>query len=256
MKEKRTKPRVALIVLTGLCLTFVFSLYGYLHDSELPYPYSLSNFINRGDFQINPYTIFDDLDRGGKEIFKPIVNNPTESANPYANATFSWNQSDFLKVANALHQFVWNESLDGWGIYGMVFSRTCRDNPIGFDSGDITFFKNDNQRGSYLVHELDIYPSGGGVSWGGGGGWTRPLFGWKSINLYLLRITAGDALKIAEESGGKEFREKYRNECTIDLFLEPNGDDQEWLVYYDYHGSLDTFEIQINPFTGWHWGYR
>jgi hypothetical protein len=235
-----------------LSLTLALFIFRFLHDRELQYPYSVTNFSDTGDYDINPHTILIDLKQSKRAAFIPIDKDPTEVNNAYVNDAFSWQQSDYLRVADALQQFVWNDSLDDWKIFGMVFWRRCRDDLIGFDSADITFYKYNNQ-GGYKVREMDIYPSGGGVSVGAADNWPRPLFGWENIELSLLKVTADDALRIAEENGGKEFRVIYQNECDILLVLKPNPSNMDdWSVYYNYQGNSKSFEIQINPFTGWH----
>lgn len=252
MNVQQTKITRLFILLIFLSVTSALFIFRFLHDRGLQYPYSLTNFVDTGDYYIDPHVILGDLEQGEKNVFMPIDEDSVEVNNVYVNHSFSWQQSDYLLVADALQQFVWNDSLDGWKISGMVFWRRCRDDLVGFDSADIIFYKYNNQ-GGYKVREMDIYPSGGGVSVGDADNWPRPLFGWDSINLNLLRITADDALKIAEENGGKEFRVTYQNECDILLVLRPNPSNMDdWSVYYNYQGSSKTFEIRINPFTGWH----
>lgn len=248
MEAKRIKEGNNFIILIILLLALALVVIKFLHDSELPYPYSLSNFVDRGDYKIEPHTILADLENGKKNVFKPVGNDPIENN----KTSFSWQQSDYLIVADSLHQFVWNETLDGWDVFGMILARECRDDLVGFDAADITFYKSNNQ-GGYRVHEMQIYPSGNGVSWGSDDNWPSPLFGWTSINLQRLRVTAENALQIAEKNGGNEFRAKAKNMCDIHLIIKPNPDgDNDWIVFYSANDGSDHFEVQIDPYTGWH----
>ncbi|MFT3891640.1 MAG: PepSY domain-containing protein [Anaerolineales bacterium] len=252
MVGKQTKAKGVLNILILLFLVSALFVFRLLHDSKLQYPYGLSNFVDRGDYKIEPNSILQDLERGEKDVFKPGTNISLEVNSAYKVDSFSWQHSDYMEVAKALHQFVWNETLNDWKMYGMIFARRCQDNPRGFEGADFTFYKN-NKRGGYTVHEMDLYPGDSGVSWGGSDNWSRPLFGWTSINLQRLKITADDALQIAEENGGTEFRVKTSNMCDIQLVIKPNPDgDNDWIVGYYANNGSEHFEIQINPYTGWH----
>ena len=253
MNSQPTKLFLGFIAFVFLCFLptlFVFKLW---HDHELKYPHSIYNFAVIEDYEIDPYTILANLNQGKQNVFKSIGKDSDRAKNLPTTNSFSWTQSDYLTVANALHQFVWGETLDGWKIYSMKFYRDCQNEPVGFSSTDITYFKYNNEKGGYKVHEMTIYPNSHGVSQGGTDDWSRPLFGWRSVNLRLLRITADDALHIAEKKGGKDFRAKLKNSCEIYLILVPNpSGDNDWKVYYSANSSSDRYEISIDPYTGWH----
>jgi hypothetical protein len=135
-------------------------------------------------------------------------------------------------------------------LYGSLFSRGCQDTSDGFDGADITYFKKDNSSENYTVHEIQIYPLSGGVSWGRGQ-FPRPLLGWKNINLDKLKVTADDALQIAEDIGGKQARQKINNACEIHILLKPNEDDDKWhIIYFPNNGNPPIFEATINPKIG------
>ena len=217
---------------------------GVLYPLDSSYP-------EKGEYEIDPRTILEAIDQGKIDVFESaIATSNTDSNPPLSTGIFPWNQSDYMKVANALHQYVWKENLNNWHLYSMYFYKDCQDNLAGFDSGKITFFKASNGLFSNTTHLMDIYPVGHGVSWGGKANFPRPISGWESIELNKIKLTADDALRMAEEKGGQEFRLKVKNACSIDVFINPNpNQDDDWIVYYDNKG-LSTFELHVDPYTG------
>lgn len=237
-------------------VTILFGLvllaYYIVRSSQEPavqYPMN-SSYQDFGDFEIDPETILVAIEQGNTDVFRSVAVKDVIPYTPFPTGFYAWSQSDYLKVSIALHQFVWREDLDNWHLYSMYFYSGCHDNPKGFDSGKMTYFKSSNGPFSYTTRLLDIYPVGYGVSWGGNANFPRPMRGWKNIDLSRMKLTAEDALQIAEEHGGREFRQKVNNTCSVDVFSNPNPNhDEDWIVYYDSNG-LSSFEIHINPYTG------
>ncbi len=204
MNKQNTSKRIKTVLGVLISITSV-SFFVYLvmvwNNSEqrdqnpgrLYYPYS-------GDYDINPEIILAALEQGEADVFKPIFATP-ESYTYLPPGSFPWHQSDYLKIAHALHQYTWKENLDDWRLYSMDFFRGCQDNPYGFDSGEFIYFKVSNVRLDYVARILDIYPTGGtdgGASWAEAS-YPRSIFGWKSIDLEKLEVTADDCLQIAKE---------------------------------------------------------
>jgi len=48
---------------------------------------------------------------GEKNVFTPVMATPEVDEKLYSEP-FPWKQSDYLNIANVLHQYVWNETLD------------------------------------------------------------------------------------------------------------------------------------------------
>jgi hypothetical protein len=134
----------------------------------------------------------------------------------------------------------------------MIFDRSCQNELVGFDSAEITYFEYYKQQESYRIHQIDIYPSSGIVSFMEDEPFERPLFGLKSINLNILFVSADAALQKAEEKGGKEFRSKWNNACDIVLVTKPSTGGNNWLVNYSFNHNTDSFRIYIDLYTGWY----
>jgi hypothetical protein len=237
---------VILIVVSGLTLVVE-----YIHDREINYPTGLPSDLNVVNYyEITSASILSDLRLKNTDIFRLIDTSVNTVINDNSPDSFSWSQENYLIIADALNQMMSIES-GTWKLYGMVFYRTCQDQPVGFDSADITYYGYSNQQENYLIHQISIYPGAGIVSLGEGN-FRRPLFGWKSISLNRLMVSADIALHKAEENGGKEFRANLNNRCNILLVIKPNPDDNDWLVSYSPNDGSDMFRIYIDPYTGWY----
>ncbi|MBL8079554.1 MAG: hypothetical protein JNM55_16430 [Anaerolineales bacterium] len=159
-------------------------------------------------------------------------------------------------IANALHQFVWQESLEGWQL---ILARheieQCHDIKGGFDSALYYFYK--PKEDDYVVREL----------------WITPLYGevsvnenhysytgdWKSMELEKMKVNSADnALLIAEQNGGANARATSKEGCyRISVYLEPdikynllshpfNLYDWGWEICY----YLDNYScMKVDPYT-------
>lgn len=258
MSHNRIKPKQIMMVLLVLLLLFgsIYLIsYVYWTSKAIRYPIGLESYPDKGKYKINPETILTSLDRGETDVFVPISVPIEESYRLFSPGSFSWRQSNYFKISSSTHHYVWEEKLDDWRLSAMHFSGNCLDNPNGFDGGEITFFKPTSDGSSYETRLIIISPLWGEVEWGGSAFYPHPpLFGWKSIDLDRLEVTADDALQIAEENGGQEIRKEVGNSCTVKIILSPNTDSgYVWRVYYfpgyPYYDA-ETFEINIDPYTG------
>jgi hypothetical protein len=248
--NKRIAIKRAVIVL--IC-TSGFLFVGYkscllLNDLFGDYPGGIGTYSLMEDYAFDPETILPALGRGTTTVFTPAVATPEADWVP--PVSFHWRQADYLKIAGAFYQFKWNENINTWHLYSMKFRKDCANNSDGFYLGKIAYFKDSDEtsHSHYLFRELSISPMDKELTWEGDVFRQPPLFGWFSID--QIKISADDALEIAEKNGGKEARLKVKNACTIYVSIIPNPDrDYKWRVSYD---SYDTFEIQIDPYSGSH----
>lgn len=252
-QAKRKSVVITLLILLLVILVTAFSLLAIYFapvfgDQVKLYPGGPSSYLNTGDYAINPNTILNDLDRGKTNLFAPLLATP-ETPVSRTSSSFSWRQVDYLKIANALHQFVWKKPIENWNLYSMQFNRECQNGPGGFDSAEFNFYKTINVNGEevYAGHGIGIYPVFNMVSWGGGTNFPRPLiFGWENIDLKNFHVTADDALRIAEQSGGQNARLAVNNNCHIFLTVSPS----DWYVLYSGEDFSRLFYIRIDVGTG------
>src|SRR6266498_5292710 len=195
---------VLMIVIIGITLLVTYIVNPVFMDQVKKAPSGMSDYFETADYTIDPTTILEDLSKGKKNIFMPLMATPEVYEKLYPNP-FPWKQADYLNIASALHQYVWNETLNDGQLYSMSFYGDCRYNPVGFDLFKVPYFRDAEPR-QYSVREIDIFPLYGGAATGGGTNFPRPLFGWRSLKLSEFKITADDALRLAEENGGREAR--------------------------------------------------
>ena len=229
-------------------MAFVMCLFGIFSSID---NYERPNFSlqpNIGHFIIDPKTVIESLDNGRADIFTPNLQGERSNTILFEEP-INWKQREYFMITKALNQSVWKDNLDDWELYEMVFFLDCQDNPSGFERSFMTYFKTiPSDSKVYTVRDFSIYPRYLDVEWRGGKNYSRPLFGWKRIDLDNLKIKAEDALRIAEENGGKDIRLKFNNNCRIKLFLEPDIH-PEWRIWYSVEG-LSKLDLMIDPFTG------
>ena len=238
--------RLSIIIIFLVLFTTVGCLDTF-HDHPVGGPIGLGSFDDIRHYTFEPKTILALLDQGGGEIFLPLPD--YVEGNVFPPGSFAWRQQDYLKIANGLNQFSEKDTLDDWNLYRMSFNKDCGDNPIGFDYANFTYFKTNGEQ--YAAREMDVYPLKKETDWGGNTDFPRPfLFGWKSVDLEKLKVTADDVLQMAEANGGKEARLAEKNSCYISVILSPNTDHENWGVSYYGSHSATLFQMVIDPYTG------
>ncbi len=207
-----------------------------------------TDFRATGSYKIVSETVLASLSNGKLDIFVPLAATPEI---PLKQNEVLWKQGDYLHVADAVFEHQWKEPPSGWKLYRMLFHTDCQNNPNGFSAATITYFKPIwvDHTLEYTVRQVDIMPQYSEIDWGGDSwNYPHPILGWTEVSRGRLRFQADDALRIAEENGGKSARLKVDNKCSIHLVLY--GDSQHgWDVFYDARGGF-IFEMYINPYTG------
>jgi len=245
--SKNTIRRVTKIF--TICLVSFGAVIIYMFDPFIEgvqqYPSGIGH--ERGYYKIDPESILTSLSNGETKVFAPEIASPDD---PIFEKYFSWQQSDYTKVTAALHEFVWGEGLNDWKLYSMYFSTPCHDNLSGFELGEYYYFKTifyKNGRIGYAGRGFLVTPQYGDVEWGSGPNYPHPLLGWKSVNINKVKITAEEALAVAEQNGGKDARLLVKNECNITAkLLGQSG----WRIFiYKYDTGSSIFRIEIDPST-------
>ena len=222
---------------------FIFGLSAcYLEESRssVPLPYEI--------FNINPTTIIEDISQHKEDIFVPLEKRIPGNEIVYIPVT--WNQNDYIEIANSIHKFVWSESLDNWKVNSILFYLQCQEAPYGSQSAYLTYFKIiENATEEYhLVHNIVIQPQEKiiGVY---AEKYSQITATWEEYKLSEFKVTSDDALQFAENIGGKRFREVNKNNCSISISLNRTyRNDKDWVVTYRTDSS--NFEFIIDPITG------
>jgi hypothetical protein len=187
------------------------------------------------NYIIAPLSLLDALD-SGEGAFMPVDAEP-EFLEPSQQIMVNWTQLEYLRIVSSFNQ--------------MNFEKNCFRMEGGFQKGSFWLFKNikireresrmyryidiDTRNNSIYVREAEFYPR---------------LAHWSSIELMDIKISADLALRIAEESGGRDKRLSFDNVCGVFVRLSPDSPRYRgWNVQYIYNNK-NLFQIQINPSTG------
>lgn len=235
-----------LLAVVGMVCALVY-VFDPFQDQVDRYPMAVADLREVVNYKIDPQTILPSLERGNINVFFPAS---TSSEVPMEERPVLWNQSEYLKIAEAFSRFAWKESLQGWSVYGADFHAMCQD-LNGFNGADLMYFKSAFAGGRilYAVRGIEISPLSGRVTGGWGTNYPHPILGWKGTDLSKVAVDAEDAVKIAEAHGGTAIRTSVLNQCRITTGL---SDGSAWkVVYDDERGSLQyAFWIEIDPNSG------
>ncbi|MCI0551957.1 MAG: hypothetical protein L0287_13475 [Anaerolineae bacterium] len=243
---------ITLLLVAGVIYVYEPFASGYYFEWPLVlenWPTGTAEFPNTGVFRIDPGTILPSINERDVDVFLPesrSVDDVNWTGDALYPESIEWRQADYLKIGNALNKFVWNDALDDWNLFHMSFATTCQDNPTSLTRGDFRYFKTIFERGKikYSWRTMFVIPEYLNVAWGGDAVYPRLPWGYKKIDLSRLKVTAEDAIGIAEENGGREARLRIQNQCNIVLLLMPQRFD-------GWHVSLgQDFDMYINEYTG------
>jgi len=252
MLTKRIMIITVALLVAGICIAAI-TMHQFLVRSRQgrDYPVGTSDFNETGAYQIDSSETLIKLNNKINDILTPV---PYESSLESSdnNSQVKWSFSDYLQVAEVVKLQTWNDDMQDWSIYRMIFTTSCSGLVAGFSTGDIIYFRpTTTELGNvYEVREISISPLHDSVEWGAGNYYPRPLFGWSEIDLDKI-ISADDALQIAENNGGKIARLEVNNVCDIFLSYNPNINSDNWILSMFHYNQLpNIFNIEINPYTG------
>lgn len=198
-------------------------------------------------FSIEPKSLLELVSQGKEAAFISIRDEPELSSSSKGEPV-SWDQIDYFQIAEALHELVWGESLETWDLYRMDFSSGCDQIDIGFQYAQFVFFKVINLDGqeTRVGHFIEIDPSRNFIQ-AIETEYYPNLANWKTIDLATVKVSASEALRIAEKDGGLEKRTAVKNECSVSVGISRDTVVYDgWLVIY----SPSVFIDKIDPGTG------
>lgn len=238
-----------IIIIFLLLMLVCCCYYGYMWMMEAN---SLTNIYNAEGriYTANPETILDEL---SNQDFSSLVlvdeADHSESWEPV-----DWSTDDFIFAANMLHQLVWEESTDTWKMSGISFEYDCQSIENGpwdamvqyhkfvrtrsrlYFSGLSSVITIDSKYGYFITDTKEFYP-------------TSKIFGIGGFVYSDLEVTPEEALQIAEEQGGEDFRESVNNMCTIDVdYLPSTYSKNNWRIIYK--NGDERLNFLINPKNG------
>ena len=253
MHTKKIVRSVALIIGIIVAGIAIYRMYFYVDilPSAPEYPATLLK--NDVSYKINPATILDALDGGKTSVFLPA----NEKSIPALEVSplIPWTQKDFLRVANALHEYVWKEALENYQLYSLDFRVPDCDGVFRVDHASFQFYQRQGNW-HYIVHNMVIDLQNGYVDAGDNNG----LYSghWEDVDLDSALVNdASKALSIAEQNGGREASIQIHNDqnCSTSINFSPSGYKRailKWEVTYWLHGKTNDkviYKIMIDPFT-------
>ena len=205
-------------------------------------------------YQIDSQTILSSIRHGEKDIFNLIDATPGPISND-SGIPVLWTQEDYLLIAQSIHELIWQESMDqSMDLAKLIFCLDCGEVNFGPQIAQIQLHKLIGEKKEIgkenryiviapkanLVYITDyIY---------------QPVLrkDWGSIDLSNVKISAEEALQIAELSGGKEMRAETKNQCSIGIVISADGDNSAWLIYYttEVEDPSLSVEFRIDSVTG------
>lgn len=204
------------------------------------------------DYGIEPESLLDAIGSGAHNAFVPLDTEP-ERIPPDQQIPVNWTQADYLTIANALSEFVWEETLEGWQLNSMVFLLGCADFDVGFQNGRFRFFKNAriSEHEIRIMRLIDIDPRSKFINVTEVK-YEPKLVDWKSIDIQQNQLSADEVLQSAENAGGQQQRLSVKNACNISLLLSPDyANYNGWEVDYTRRDdNISIFHVQIDPYTG------
>jgi len=233
MKNKRIYPLVLIAALTLAGLVAYSLLYRKWHEHYLEPPKNIGVFETIELTLINPATVLNDIHNG-----KPLV--LQIQPDPFVNQPFimpiRWSQNDFFEVAQAYGKVIWQDDLNLWHFYKVIFNQRCDRSNGQFNYAEFLYYKEvtEGEDKLYSVRAIDLQPEEGKLIWGESTSYPRPSFlGWVNVDENLAKVPADQALTLADARGGNKFRKTANHDCSISLILWPTGNDRvEWLILY------------------------
>jgi hypothetical protein len=225
----------------------------YMNASKYPTGKPFDNLVI---YKIDPETILNSLESNKTEVFAPATSNPLYDDVPllWPAGSLTWNQKDYINIANALHKYVWEDSLENWHPYSESYSISqCID--VSRINAAYFQFYNRQKNWYYLVHAMTIDSEYGYVYAGDNDSYYTGK--WKDIDIDSAVVNNADkALLVAEQNGGQDIRLTMRDdkECHISISLEPfafERPDWGWRITY-WLGSSPILITDIDPYTGEH----
>lgn len=236
-----------LLALICLCYLFPCSFFTSMLDNSTDRFGNGTEGRMGGDiYSMNSKTILKGIENGEANIFtlQPEISEEEQIASPV-----QWSQADFIKVFTAFKQASLGITDIDQKISSMSFTvDDCKNVNLGPQSAHIFTYR--LKSGIFVwppfkmvSYSYLINPLYNEVSWRAEWYDQYVLDALKSnavLDLANIKISAEEALRIAELNGGKDARLSAQNQCAIDIEINANSDNGNWVVTY---GSLLSIEI-------------
>lgn len=203
-------------------------------------------------YTINSTILLQSLTQGNKDVFTLRTATPPATLQ-WSPISVAWKQADLFFIAEAVHQVASGQSLDGWKLERMSFGTGCENISVGWQVGDFVFFKTEHlsDMDSRLVHFIGIDSLGNVVDYSSRQELYQSFGEYPSLDLTKIKISAEQALQIAESAGGSKFRINNQDNCRVAINIESAGKYKGWYIaYFPTDDNKRSFHIIVNEITG------
>ncbi len=205
---------------------------------------------SEGLMAIDPDRILQLISHNPDQAFTPIfdLDYPTYRDSVSEIEPVLWGQSDYLSIVETFFQVNWKDELANWELYDIYFSLSCSDadKMQYMQYADYTFhriLKNAKGPDTRIERRVYVQLHESLLEWGETE-YSPDYSSHRYYDLSQVKISAEEALRIAEDNGGRDYRLSQNNECSTSVFLKYSNwlfADYNWRVYYsrDYSVEVD-----------------
>jgi hypothetical protein len=248
---KKFLVRAGWILLILLCLGAIYP--AFLIAMELENESQGQSFSDHYIFESK--NIFEEYKKGKKDLFSIIsLENLSdeELESLPENPPSEWKQQDYLETLYIVHKTILHRPFKEKFRGAIFYVPKC--DQVSFGPQHAVLFTSTVNFPNATYYSYDIDLKNGSVSWHGNS--YQPIISWpiSSVDLSKNKITAEQALQIAEEQGGEGVRIANGNQCEINIDIDANSRHGDWIVSYD--STIDQFtsllRMEIDANTGQH----
>ncbi len=194
------------------------------------------------------------------KILQLISQNPGQAFTPISDLDYPayrdsvseiepvlWGQSDYLSIVKTFFQVNWKDTIADWKIKDFLFHLSCDNAQVSLhpQSAQLKLYQvnnHDTGTDSRIERYIFISPHESLLEWGETE-YSPDYSSHRYYDLSQVKISAEEALRIAEDNGGRDYRLSQNNECSISVFLKYSNwplTDYNWRVYYSRDYSIEV----------------
>ena len=161
-------------------------------------------------YRIEPESLLAEIEHGNTAVFFPIDEDPPWPS-PDQQLPVPWTQGDYLRITNALFEFIWSDTLSGWQLNLMLFGSGCTKSDVGLQYGIFAFFKNEETHvNKSRIERIVNIDSRNKTIYIAENKYDPNLVDWSAIDLNENLLSAEEALQISESVGKISFIHRRR----------------------------------------------
>jgi hypothetical protein len=259
MNRTATKNKLGLtlsiLLLAAMCLCYLFPISFF----EPNWDYRSEGYIEGDTYRINSKTILEAINNGNTYNLFVLQTETDGWEDDKDYSLVRWSQEEFLRVFNTFKQTILHTANFEQSVDLMNFEISdCKNMEYGPQSAYIStytflsgIFDWPPFRAASYSYSIDLPYNK--LRWKGTIFNQYVLEKYSILDLKTIKIPAEEALRIAEINGGKEARLAIENQCSIEININANLNNGNWIVtYYSNDHTVRLFSIEINKVNAEH----